>query len=311
MPLSLLWLFSVLGGGAALNVAVTGATGKTGSLAFAALRALDDVETLVGTARQKDAKALKKLRKLCGDDASVDDDLHAIDVTKDADAFAALLTEKKIDALLIATSASPQISKRSLVKVLLGKLLRKKGLRPSFKFRAGGTPEEVDWLGQKAQIDAAVKAGVSKVVVCSSMGGTQPDNFLNSIGRRADGTGGDILKWKRKAEQYAIKSGLTYTILHPGGLLDKPGGRRLVLGVNDELLQRQVRSIPREDVAEVMVQSLFVVEMENRSLDLISEDEPRGDNELSVTLTSSTSLGDCDYAAFSPGDAPSMFSASA
>ena len=47
-----------------------------------------------------------------------------------------------------------------------------------------GTPEEVDWLGAKTQIDAAKAAGVKRFVFVSSMGGTQPDNFLNSIGRQ-------------------------------------------------------------------------------------------------------------------------------
>ena len=40
------------------------------------------------------------------------------------------------------------------------------------------------------QIDAAKAAGVKRFVFVSSMGGTQPDNFLNSIGERAeDGSG--------------------------------------------------------------------------------------------------------------------------
>ena len=34
------------------------------------------------------------------------------------------------------------------------------------------------------QIDAAKAAGVKRFVFVSSMGGTQPDNFLNSIGRQ-------------------------------------------------------------------------------------------------------------------------------
>lgn len=58
--------------------------------------------------------------------------------------------------------------------------------------------------------------------------------------------------WPRKAEEYLIASGLTYTIVHPGGLLDAPGGKRqLVLGLNDELTKREMRSIPRSDVAQV------------------------------------------------------------
>ncbi len=71
------------------------------------------------------------------------------------------------------------------------------------------------------------------------MGGTQPENFLNTLG------GGDILKWKRRAEQYLVESGVPYTIVHPGGLLDDAGcQRQLVLDVDDKLLQRKVRVDP-------------------------------------------------------------------
>lgn len=52
-------------------------------------------------------------------------------------------------------------------------------------------------MGAKALIDAAKTAGVKHFVYVGSMGGTQPDNFLNTIGKQDDGTGGDILLWKR------------------------------------------------------------------------------------------------------------------
>lgn len=64
----------------------------------------------------------------------------------------------------------------------------------------------------------------------------------------------------RKAEEHLIASGLTYTIIHPGGLLDAEGGKRqLVIGVDDTLLARKSRSIPRADVAQVLscLTSLF------------------------------------------------------
>merc|ERR1712196_405894 len=129
--------------------------------------------------------------------------------------------------------------------------------RPRFRFAPGGTPEEVDWIGAKLQVDAAKAAGVKHFVFVSSMGGTQPENFLNTIGRRADGSGGDILCWKRKAERYLIESGLDYTIIHPGGLVDKPGAEReLLVGVDDELLELKSRQVPRADVARVCVESL-------------------------------------------------------
>jgi nucleoside-diphosphate-sugar epimerase len=65
---------------------------------------------------------------------------------------------------------------------------------------------QVDYVGAKLQIDAAKAAGVKKFVFLSSMGGTQPDNFLNTIGKQPDGSGGDILLWKRKAEEVRILS---------------------------------------------------------------------------------------------------------
>ena len=62
------------------------------------------------------------------------------------------------------------------------------------------------------------------------MGGTQPENFLNSIGKvEGDDKSGNILLWKRKAEEYLINSGMSYTIIHPGGLLDKEGGAREIV----------------------------------------------------------------------------------
>ena len=74
---------------------------------------------------------------------------------------------------------------------------------------------QIDWIGQKAQIDAAKEAGVKKVVLISSMGGTDENHPLNKLGN------GNILIWKRKAEEYLINSGaFDYTIIHPGGLID-------------------------------------------------------------------------------------------
>ena len=110
--------------------------------------------------------------------------------------------------------------------------------RPKLGFPKG-QPYEVDWLGQRNQIDAAQKCGCTHVVICSSMGGTDPEHMLNGLGREESDppSKGNILQWKRKAEKYLIESGLTYTIIHPGGLVDKPGGcRELVVGVDDVMV---------------------------------------------------------------------------
>jgi hypothetical protein len=46
-----------------------------------------------------------------------------------------------------------------------------------------------------------------------------------------------------------------------------------VMGFDDQLLQRKVRSIPREDLAEVCVNSLQFKEAINRSFDVIVDEE--------------------------------------
>ena len=84
--------------------------------------------------------------------------------------------------------------------------------------------------------------------------------------------------------------------MHPGGLLNEPGGKReIVINVDDN---RDVgeRSIPREDVAEVLVQALLVPAYRNRSFDIRSKLE--GEGEVTTDFEALiASLGDknCDY----------------
>ena len=69
---------------------------------------------------------------------------------------------------------TPTLSKPwSIVKLLFKKkiLRREDAGRPAFRFGKNGTPEEVDWLGAKNQIDAAVASGVEHFIFVSSMGG--------------------------------------------------------------------------------------------------------------------------------------------
>ena len=143
-------------------------------------------------------------------------------------AAACLEAVEGCDALLIGTSAKVAAT---------GRINEETG-RPNFGF-PNGQPEQIDWRGQKNQIDAAISCGLQHVVICSSMGGTDPDHMLNSFAREEGDppARGNILQWKRKAEKYLIDSGLTYTIIHPGGLIDEAGGcRELVVGVDDVIV---------------------------------------------------------------------------
>lgn len=193
-----------------------------------------------------------------------------------------------------------QILPLSIAKVLFakafGKLLNLPPGRPEFKWEPNGQPELVDWIGQKNQIDLAKKLKLKQVVVVSSMGGSQADNFLNTIGKKEDGTGGDILLWKRKAEKYLIDSGVKYTIIHPGGLIDKDGGKReIVMDIDDKLLKREKRSIPRADVAEVCVKSLLCKSAINRSIDICTNEEGEGAVTTNFDALFKGTKGNCNY----------------
>ncbi|KAH8071142.1 divinyl chlorophyllide a 8-vinyl-reductase [Aureococcus anophagefferens] len=219
------------------KVLVTGAGGRTGKLVFKKLK--DDYADVAPLGLARSAKAAKALKAA----GAAGDEVVAADVADEAALAEAMAG---CDAVVLCTSAVPAIRKRSLVKLMV-KLLRRPDVgRPEFSFPPGGTPEEVDWLGARKQIDAAKAAGVSHFVFVSSMGGTQPENFLNTIGKQDDGSGGDILLWKRKAERYLVDSGVPFTIVHPGGLVDEePGKRELTVEVDDVLLGLKSRSVAR------------------------------------------------------------------
>ncbi|GAX79198.1 hypothetical protein CEUSTIGMA_g6638.t1 [Chlamydomonas eustigma] len=265
-------------------VVVTGAAGKTGGLVA---KKLAERSQFTPRAVVRSEQSKGKVTAL----GVKPEDVFFVDVAAGKSGDYAKAFEGA-DALVIATSGVPQIVYLSLIKVFWAKLTGQQGVRPEFTWKQGQMPEQVDWLGQKAQVDAAKAAGIKRVVVVGSMGGTQPENFLNTLGN------GNILKWKRRAEQYLIESGVPYTIIHPGGLLDEEGGQRqLKVDVDDKMLQRKVRSIPRGDVAELCVQCLNLPEAENRAFDVIAlqKEESEGPTNDWKALIDSLAGANCDY----------------
>lgn len=231
------------------TVLVTGAGGRTGQIVYKKLKERTDKYVARGLVRTQESK-----EKIGGAD-----DVFVADIR---DAQSIVPAVQGIDALIILTSAVPKMKPG---------FDPSKGGRPEFYFEDGAYPEQVDWIGQKNQIDAAKAAGVKHVVLVGSMGGTDVNHPLNSLGN------GNILVWKRKAEQYLADSGVPYTIIRAGGLQDKDGGlRELLVGKNDELLQTETRTIARADVAEVCIQALQFEEAKFKAFDLASKPEGTG-----------------------------------
>mmetsp|Transcript_8757 Transcript_8757/g.25223 ORF Transcript_8757/g.25223 Transcript_8757/m.25223 type:complete len:331 (-) Transcript_8757:188-1180(-) len=270
-----------------MKVLVTGASGRTGSLVVKKLLERKDDFAVQGLVRSE--KSAEKLMKETG----IGQDAVCMgDITEGSEGLKKAM--EGCQAVILCTSAIPQLIPWSIFPVIWAKITGQEGVRPQFKFPEGQEPEKVDWVGAKVQIDAAKESGVKKFVFVSSMGGTQPDNFLNTMGN------GNILLWKRKAEEYLIQSGLEYTIIHPGGLtLDEGGARQLVLGVDDTLIgpdvPRDRRRIPRADVAELCVQSLLLEEAVNRSVDVTSKEPGKGPPTTDFQKLFAEMSSNCNY----------------
>ncbi|KAK1354714.1 Sanguinarine reductase [Heracleum sosnowskyi] len=231
------------------TVLVTGAAGRTGQIVYKKLKEKSDEYIGRGLVRTEESK-----EKIGGAD-----DVFVGDI-RDADSIVPAI--QGIDFLVILTSGVPKMKPG---------FDPSQGGRPEFYFEEGAYPEQVDWIGQKNQIDAAIAAGVKQIVLVGSMGGTDLSNPLNSLGN------GNILVWKRKAEQYLADSGVPYTIIRAGGLQDKEGGiRELLVGKDDELLKTDTRTISRADVAEVCIQALQFEEAKFKAFDLASKPEGTG-----------------------------------
>ena len=119
------------------------------------------------------------------------------------------------------------------------------------------SPEQVDYGGVKNLADAAKAAGVRQFVLVSAMGVTRPDEAVPE-GRPSRGRPGTGL-WKLKGEDHLRASGLTYTVVRPAGLGDKPGGLQgIKVDQGDKPLEGdpRARMIPRADLATVLVNAL-------------------------------------------------------
>ncbi|KAL2336605.1 hypothetical protein Fmac_011051 [Flemingia macrophylla] len=231
------------------TVLVTGAGGRTGQIVYKKLKERPNQYVARGLVRTEESKQ----------SIGAADDVFVGDI-RDAESIVPAI--QGIDALIILTSAVPQMRPG---------FDPTKGQRPEFYFEDGAYPEQIDWIGQKNQIDAAKAAGVKQIVLVGSMGGTDLNHPLNSLGN------GNILVWKRKTEQYLADSGIPYTIIRAGGLQDKDGGlRELIVGKDDELLKTETRTITRTDVAEVCIQALNFEESKFKAFDLASKPEGAG-----------------------------------
>jgi len=129
----------------------------------------------------------------------------------------------------------------------------------------GGLPKDgvrADYLGNKNLIDAAVKAGVQKFILVSSIGS---GNSAAAIPPQALATLKDVLAEKEQAENYLVASGLTYTVIRPGGLKSEPATGNGLLTADP----RVAGTIHRADVAQLVCRCLNAAKANNQILSAV------------------------------------------
>lgn len=228
------------------TVLVTGATGRTGALAYAQLKdAGFDVRGFVMNASQ--AKDILH----CGD-CTEKEGIYVGDVTKPDTLVSAMAN---VDRLVITVGAAPHCGIQYL----------------GCKYSEGAYPKDIDWLGTKNQVLAAKAAGAKHVVLVSAMGTTTPDTFLDKMGHGWD------LFYKLNAEAFLMNSGLAYTIVKPGGLTMDAGGKKLYVGHEDNFNGTKSNEVARADVAAVLTEACKTPTLAaNTRFDLVADPKQAG-----------------------------------
>ncbi|MGE5655700.1 MAG: SDR family oxidoreductase [Actinomycetota bacterium] len=121
-------------------------------------------------------------------------------------------------------------------------------------------PYQVDYEGTKNLVDAAKAKGIEHFVLVSSLCVSNFFHPLNLFWL--------ILVWKKQAEEYLQQSGLTYTIVRPGGLKNEDNTDAIVMESADKLFDG---SIPRTKVAQVCVEALFQPAARNQVVEVVAK----------------------------------------
>jgi len=222
------------------TVLVTGATGRTGSIVYNLLSSNPSI-TVRALVRDID-KARDILDcNSCGEEEGI----YVGDVTSPEDLDRAT---EGVDTVVVLAAAGP-----------------------------GNSEEEqraIEFDGVVNTVTAALGSDAIThttdrlhVVLCSSMGTTTPGGNI-----------GEILFWKLNAEAFLASAGsrIDSTIVKPCGLTMGEGGNAtLVVGHHDELFEESdFYSLPREDVARVIVESVVVGGKGGLRFDLCSRPGP-------------------------------------
>jgi uncharacterized protein YbjT (DUF2867 family) len=148
----------------------------------------------------------------------------------------------------------------SSVEIIEGDLLKAKDLKPLVKdithlFAAHGADsysgkrgyELIDFGGMDKALESIHAEQKTHIIYMSSSLNVKPKN-------KVSGPFDQLLYWKRLSERMVQESGFPYTIVRSGNLNNNKGGKLQILA---EQSGWGDGNITREDVAELLVQTMF------------------------------------------------------
>lgn len=132
-----------------------------------------------------------------------------------------------------------------------------------------------DFVGNRNLIDAALNVGAKHFILVTSIGTGDsaialPDSALQALGA--------VLKEKNLAEEHLRNSGLTYTIVRPGGLKSESATGNGVLTADPSI----GGIIHRADVAELISQCVNNPKSYNQTLGAVDRTMVYGDREFAI-----------------------------
>lgn len=121
----------------------------------------------------------------------------------------------------------------------------------------------IDLDGAAKTIEAAQKIGIKRFIMVSAIHAHRREKWTSIK---------HYMVAKHHADKILEQSGLTYTIIRPGGLLNEPGTGKVFIAEDLEFA-----SISREDVAKTIITALTMENTFNRSFDLVSGEDSISD----------------------------------
>ena len=123
----------------------------------------------------------------------------------------------------------------------------------------------IDLDGAVKVIEAAKNVGVDRFLMVSAFGADQREKWNAEIK--------SYYVAKYYADKELMQSGLNYTIVRPGGLTDDTSKGKVVVSDNMQLTDSDDWTIPREDVAKVVFESLDNEKTYRKAFDLVSGEQ--------------------------------------